>query len=360
MLNMLDYIKKQKSVDTKIIESYKDGFNITYADNQIKKVLVIATGSSLNSVLAIKNFAENICDISIDVREPFQFAEYERVPKNIDLTLAVTLNGTSLSTVRAIRKVKKNSNKPIISVTSAIDSPITKASDYVVDMLCGKEEVRYSTMGVSATIITLIMLFIDMSELDKEKKNQLLADLQIVVDEIDTVIEDSITFYNMNKSELIELNRSSVIGYGSNLGTVKEAETKFTETVKIPSQGFELEAYMHGPIFELKKDYGIFIVQQDTDYYPYARGVQLENFVEEYCDHVFNIKILSSTVGLMNSSKNLIIHNNVGREEYTPILGIIPFQIFAYFITLDKGIDLSKPVFPDFRAKLGSKIGEKD
>ncbi len=357
---MLDYIKKQRIVDTKIINSYMDGFNINYADNPPKKILVISTGSSFNSVLSIKNFAENICDISIDVREPFQFAEYERVPKDIDLTLAVTLNGTSLSTVRAIRKVKRDNDKPIISVTSDINSPITKESDYVVDMLCGKEEVRYSTMGVSATIVTLIMLLIDMSNLNKEKKNKLIVDLQMLVNEIDIVIDDSITFYKTNKSKLLGLNRSSIIGYGSNLGTVKEAETKFTETVKIPSQGFELEAYMHGPIFELKKNYGIFIVQQDTQEYSYARGIQLEKFVEKYCDNVFNIKILSNTPDLKSSSKNLIIHNNIGREEYTPILGIIPFQIFAYFITLDKGIDLSKPVFPDFRSQLGSKIGEKD
>jgi glucoselysine-6-phosphate deglycase len=34
------------------------------------------------------------------------------------------------------------------------------------------------------------------------------------------------------------------------VGVAKEFETKFTETVRVPSSGFELEAYMHGPIWK--------------------------------------------------------------------------------------------------------------
>lgn len=47
----------------------------------------------------------------------------------------------------------------------------------------------------------------------------------------------------------------------SKLGTAKEAETKLTETIRVPSQGFELEAYMHGPYLEADASHLLFFIE---------------------------------------------------------------------------------------------------
>ncbi|MGH2168387.1 glucosamine-fructose-6-phosphate aminotransferase, partial [Enterococcus faecalis] len=66
------------------------------------------------------------------------------------------------------------------------------------------------------------------------------------IQEIDSVIYKSEQFWQKTKKELTEGRRFIAIGYGPNIGTAKEFETKFTERVRLPSQGFEVEAYMDG------------------------------------------------------------------------------------------------------------------
>ena len=47
-------------------------------------------------------------------------------------------------------------------------------------------------------------------------------------------------------------------------GTAKEFETKLTETFGVPSQGFEFEAYMHGPYLEADTTHLLFFIESDN------------------------------------------------------------------------------------------------
>ena len=86
-------------------------------------------------------------------------------------------------------------------------------------------------------------------QLTKVEVEEELAKLTKAIQEIDSVIYKTEQFWQKRK----RINRGTrfiAIGYGPNIGTAKEFETKFTETVRLPSQGFEVEAYMHGPYLE--------------------------------------------------------------------------------------------------------------
>lgn len=357
MNTMLDYINEESKIAKHIIDVYKNEIPQLASLEDVKKILILATGSSYNAVLSMKLFLERDCRIILDIREPFQFAEYEEVPTDIDLVIGVSQRGTSLSTIRAVNKIKNANQVPIIAVTSILNSPLTEYVDLTVDILCGIETVGYSTMGVHATLITLCLIGIHLSNHTQNKKEEMIIELEKVVSQIDQTISISKEFYSKIQDQMNKICRFSFIGYGANLGTVKEAETKFTETVRVPSQGFELEAYMHGPIFELKKNYGVFLVQYDQESYAYERSLQLEKFTQEYCENVFVIEM--GTIFEIENER-LRIFNPSSYLSYSPILEIIPFQVFSYLSSKDRGVDLASPVFPDFRKKLGSKVGEKD
>ncbi|WP_434352524.1 SIS domain-containing protein [Trichococcus flocculiformis] len=361
---MLDYINDEAAMGRRIIAESANKLEslssiIDKQFSKISRVLIIATGSSYNASLAAKLFFEDFTGAAVEIREPFQFSEFEEVPSDVDLVLAVTQRGSSLSTINAVKKIKTETDIPVLVITSVLDSPITKLNVPIIDMNCGLETMPYSTKGVTATMLTLMLIAIEIAGNYNDSFNKEVAinKLKSSIDSFESVIRDTIKFYEENKKELDNITRYSFIGYGSNLGTVKEAETKMTETIRVPSQGFELEAYMHGPIFELKRQYGVMHIHTINSSNAYKRARDLENFVDSYCEHNF---IITNDISRKGQPKVLLVDTLNLEEVYTPLLMVIPFQVLSYLISFANDINLEKSVYSDFRVRLGSKVGEVD
>lgn len=357
MNTMLDYINQQQQVLENIMinrNTNLHNFTGIVEKAQPKRWLVLATGSSYNSVLCAKMYIEKVSKVSIELREPYNFYEYESIPEDIDLIIAVSQRGTSTSTIDAVKKVNKESKVPLVILTSIMDSPIAKLCDNVVDMGCGIETVGYSTKGVTATILTLMIMGIETTRSkDLLIENRIEGEytkLTKMVSQIPNIIKKTIQFYHTNKDRLDASKRISPLGYGPNVGTVREAETKFTETVRVPTQGLEIEAYMHGPIFELQKNSTLFFTEV-VDANPYERSRKLEMFVRRHCENIFTI----TTNKISNNESELSLGIDVD-ELLSPLLLVIPYQLFSYLISEAKGIDLSIPVYTDFKEVMQSKV----
>lgn len=361
MKTMKEYIEQEDEMGKKIIDGYKENlfsFQEIMKKTKAKKWVILATGSSYNSVLSAQMYVEKIAGVRIELKEPYNYFEYEDVNKESELIIAVSQRGTSFSTIEALKKCKRDSTAPCLVLTSILDSPITSFADQVIDIGCGIETMPYCTKGVSATILTLFLMGIVASEtldyLDEKQAQVEIGKLQALIEKIPEVIEASTEFYKKNATDLNSSQRITPIGYGPNVGTVREAETKFTETVRVPTQGLELEAYMHGPIFELNEDYHVII----TDVHPsspLARSKQLNKYLQGYCKNVYTI----TTEPKSGYRKQLGLDVEVD-ERLSPLLLVIPYQILAHYISLGKGIDLSVPVFVDFDSAMKSKVKEEE
>lgn len=308
----------------------------------IKNILILATGSSINAAQSARYFMENLLNVNIDIKEPFNYYNYEKVNENIDLVIAISQSGKSASTIYALEYVKNNSNIKTLAVTSDSDSPIGKYAEMVLNLNFGIEKVGFVTKGFSATVLNLFMLAI---LLGKEKEEYLL-EIAEVIKAIPKAVKATIEYLTVNREELKDTIRFNAVGYGSCYGTVKEFETKFTETVRCPSQGFELEAYMHGPYLEADKSHIIFYL--DNEGKLSSRLKALRNYMDSYIRK-------SITIGLNNGDINI----NIGRkinEHLAVLLLVIPVQLLSCKIAEYKGIDLGVKIFKDFDQKLKSKI----
>ena len=130
--------------------------------------------------------------------------------------------------------------------------------------------------------------------------------------------------------------------------TLKEFETKFTETVRKPSQGFELEAYMHGPYLEADSEHILFFIE--TRSVNEARSQSLKDYMTSYVG-----KTITVTTEVAKNANDLGLAVDCD-ELVSSLLLVIPFQILSYKIAKSKGIDLSQRIFDDFDHVLKSKV----
>lgn len=346
----MTYINEEPTVIKKIIKEFN--FNVV-GEKNIKRCLILATGSSYNACLAAKYYMEQTADLIISIQEPFDFLHFGKFDPLIDCVLVVSQSGRSTSTIQALDKILKTEKLPTYVLTGDLTSPITKKCCSVIDLNMGVEKVGFVTKGYIATVLNLMLFSLSIA-----CKKQRISDVEFQMEKsqlldiasfIGKIVEDTSGFFEYNKETFKSGKRFVCIGYGPNWGTAKEFETKFTETVRVPTQGFELESYMHGPYLEANKDHILFFI--DTNHKISDRLHKLREYMRPYVKACYTI-----SSGKERSFEQLALEIEKIPEKITSLFMIVPFQFLAYKISISKGIDLNKRIFDNFDEVLKSKI----
>ncbi|HDU1746357.1 TPA: glucosamine--fructose-6-phosphate aminotransferase, partial [Klebsiella pneumoniae] len=206
------------------------------------------------------------------------------------------------------------------------------------------------TRGFSATVLNLLLIALIIAR-KQEKASEVeeqhyLAELQRLVAAIPEVIVRTSRFIDRHSETLRSGERFVATGYGALVGVAKEFETKFTETVRVPSSGFELEAYMHGPYLEANARHVMLFIEDTPD----ARTRALRDYLAPSIGRAFTL-----TLGDEEDAQTLAL-NCPCEHHLAPLLLIVPVQMLAWHTAGLKGIDLAKRIFDDFDRVLKSKI----
>lgn len=347
---MLSYIKKEQNYLEKILQTYPQQFSsLTELLEHKKHWLILATGSSYNAALSAKNYLEKISEIQISIKEPYNFVNYEPVPYGTDLVIGISQSGQSTSTLAAMKKCRQNNLSALIGITSQIDKEISKVCNQTVDILIGKEQVGYVTLGFNATVLTLMLLGLQAAsinnKIDKNKENSELKEFSAIVHHINPAIKKSEDFYQDFKPIFANSPEFLTIAYGAGLGSAGEMQTKFTEVVRYPAYGWEIESFMHGPYLGIKDNYTEFFIHLNANKNILKKEKELKQFENTCTPYIFTINLGKKQEQSDGQILNLM---NVSDETKTSILAVIPFQVLSWYIAKDKGVNLSHLIFDNF------------
>ncbi|UFM70918.1 SIS domain-containing protein [Leclercia adecarboxylata] len=349
---MMTYIEEQPAALEAILGAYPQHLASVEAfarQHPVRRLLVLATGSSLNAAMCARYFFEHRFGLLVDIKEPYNFMHYEAIDPHTDMVLVVSQSGKSASTLAAMEKVQA-AGLPVFALTSDLDSPIGRRCDQVLDIHTGIEKVGFVTRGFSATVLNLLLVALTLAraqqQLDERETQDTLAALHQLAAAIPDTIARTEAFFEQHLQALQSGTRFIAIGEGALTGVAKEFETKFTETVRVPSGGFELEAYMHGPYLEANAEHVMFFIEDA----PNPRLRALRDYMSPAVNQAFLITLTDE------GEENTLALNCHLPHLLSPLLLIIPPQILAWRTACAKGIDLSVRIFDDFDRVLKSKI----
>lgn len=350
---MMTYIQEEQATLAGIISRYPNDLPVI---NDPSNWLVMATGSSINAIVSAKYYVEKLTGIRINVTEPFHFQHYEKFDNSVRVVIGVSQSGESTSTLNAIRHIRENYPVTTYGMTGNLASELATTVDHAIDLEIGEEKVGYVTKGYIATIFKFMLLGVYTARvnglLTSEQERVELDKLTTAVSCIPDVISSTEAFFKEWREEWVSSPRFTSIGYGPAVGVIKEMETKFAETVRVPSQGVELEAFMHGPYFEVNANHRMFFL--DTPGVARERLLLLKTYEQKHTDYVYTLKL-----GQSDDPRTLAIKAPVD-EFIAPLLMVIPFQILAHHIAEAKGNNLPQRIFTDFGVSVKSKTKPGD
>lgn len=270
-VTMLTYIRKTPEVVLKNIEDRK---SITkqlvdeYVNGGYKGITFVACGSSYNSCVTARYFLRKYLKAEVKVVTPFTFIHHEHDYRDGMLTVNVSQSGCSTNIIDCVL-FEKHLGEKTISLVGRKDCDVKKYSDLLIDWCVGEEKIGYATIGV-VTLVGYLMLFaLEVSlikgYIDEDEYDKTLSEMRKALEIHSQVVDETIEKYNENKEKITSCNCVYLVSSGANLGTAIEGSLKMAETNCIPCLAYEVEEYLHGPLYPVNPNTLLIFIDNNED-----------------------------------------------------------------------------------------------
>ena len=308
----------------------------------LKKIFIVACGSSYHVGVVAKYNMERLMRRPVDVMLASEFRYSDPLVDQDTLVIVISQSGETLDTMAALREAKSLGAR-ILSVVNVVGSSIARESDDVLYTWAGPEIAVATTKAYSTQLVLLDMLglyFADIiGSVGKEDYARLVEELQTLPAKMEKVLENTEEIKYLASRYF---NHSSVFYIGRNLDYALglEGSLKLKEISYIHSEAYASGELKHGTI-SLIED-GTLVVALGT-YTPLFEKA-LSNIIEV---KTRGADIVALTTESRRSDMEKTVENVLTVPDthiiLQPSLGIVPLQLFAYYVALQRGCDIDKP-----------------
>lgn len=299
----------------------------------VKYIFLAARGTSDNAGLYAKYLWGSFNKLPIALAAPSLFSLYKNPPSlKSALVLGISQSGQSPDIVKVIAE-GRNQGVPTMAITNDPESSLAKVAEYVFNTDTGPEEAVAATKTYTAQLMAIAMFSIAM-----EGDDHHLNDLKKVPDLIKEVLELDETI-----AEVVEryryMTQCVVLGRGYNYATAYEWSLKLKELAYVVAAPYSPADFQHGPMAILSHGFPVFAVV--------PKGVVFANMMKLLSKLVTERKVELVAISNEDSALKLSqIPLPIPRdlpEWLSPIVSIVPAQLFSYHLTRAKGYDTEKP-----------------
>ena len=308
----------------------------------LKKIFIVACGSSYHVGVVAKYNMERLLRRPVDVMLASEFRYADPLVDQDTLVIVISQSGETLDTMAALREAKKLGAR-ILSVVNVVGSSIARESDDVLYTWAGPEIAVATTKAYSTQLVLLDMLglyFADvLGSVSKEEYARLAEELQALPTKMEKVLENTEEIKYLASRYF---NHASVFYIGRNLDYALglEGSLKLKEISYIHSEAYASGELKHGTI-SLIED-GTLVVALGT--YTPLFDKALSNIIEVKARGADIVALTTeSRRGDMEKTVENVLTVPDTHIILQPSLGIVPLQLFAYYVALQRGCDIDKP-----------------
>ena len=308
----------------------------------LDRIFIVACGSSYHVGMVGKYNLERLLRKPVDVQLASEFRYADPLVGPNSLVIVISQSGETLDTMAALREARRLGAK-ILSIVNVVGSSIARESDDVLYTWAGPEIAVATTKAYSTQLVLLDMLGVyfakvcgSISDTEYEEiVEELLAlpvKMEAVLEDIDEIKYLASRYFNHNSIFFIGRNLDYALGL--------EGSLKLKEISYIHSEAYASGELKHGTI-SLIED-GTLVVALGT--YKLLFEKTLSNIIEVKARgaDIVALTTESKAADMRKTAENVLSVPDT-HVILQPSLGVIPLQLFAYYVALHKGCDIDKP-----------------
>ena len=319
-----------------------NGLNLQYEElHLIDRIILSACGTAWHAALVGEYMIEGAALIPVEVEYASEFRYRSPIINEGTIVFVISQSGETADTLAAVRQAKSKGARTL-TICNVVGSSIVRESDSVIYTLAGPEIGVASTKAYTAQLLTLYLFALRLASLNNRvslrTRNSFIKALRRIPSLCETILKS-------HKSINTVARRHShfgcflFLGRNINFPTALEGALKLKEISYIPAEGYAAGEMKHGPIALIDE---------------YRAVVCIVPYSKTYEKMVSNIQEIRSRKGKVIAISTLnnnqikdytdeIIYIPRIEEIFSPLLTIIPLQLIAYYIAVNRKCDVDQP-----------------
>ncbi|MEA5077436.1 MAG: SIS domain-containing protein [Anaerolineaceae bacterium] len=322
---LADLLKNQRHTVEEVARAVKQ--------RHVNYVMLAARGTSDNAGRYANYLLGSFNQLAVALATPSLFTYYQTPPQfNNALVIGISQSGQSPDIVSVLAEGKKQGCLTL-AITNIPGSPITQVADFVLDINAGPELATAATKTYSAELMVLAMLSAALSE-DETRWQELdrVAAWTSEAIKLDESLAQAAQRYRY-------MNHCVVLGRGFNYSTAFEWALKMKELTYVEAEPYSSADFMHGPIAMVQMGFPVLAVAPAGKVF----DSMLETLQQLKNELNAELVVISNEASALSLAQVPIRIPAEVPEWLTPLVGIIPAQLFAYHLTQVKGNDTEAP-----------------
>ncbi len=308
----------------------------------IRKIYIVACGSSYHVGMIGKYNLERILRRPVEVALASEFRYMDPIVDERTLVVVISQSGETLDTMAALREAKRL-GATILSIVNVVGSSIARESDQVLYTWAGPEIAVATTKAYSTQLAVLNLLGLYMARIlgtmEEAEYRAVLEEMLLLPGKLETILadKDDIQYY---ASQYFNHNSVFFIGRNVDYALGLEGSLKLKEISYIHSEAYASGELKHGTISLIEE--GTLVVALGT--YGKLFDKAMSNIVEVKARGGDVLALTTENHGQeMAKTANAVITIPETHPLLLPSLGVVPLQLFAYYVALMRGCDIDKP-----------------
>ena len=314
----------------------------------LQRINIVASGTSRHAGMAGQFMIQDLANVPVDVDYASEFEYRNPLICRNELTIVITQSGETADTTAAQRQAKLKGSRTI-AISNVMDSTIAREADGVLYTHAGPEISIASTKAFTAQMAVLFLFAVYLGQvrgkLTTEQVRHIIRELLELPAKTETVLESASELKNL-ADQYHEVADFLFLGRAIHYPIAMDGALKLKEVSYVHAEGYPTGETKHGPNALIDENLPVVIVATcDRN----DRGSVLR-----YEKNVANIKgfkqqaarviaIASDGDDNMRKLADHTIFIPQTPELLSPILEIIPLQLFAYYMAVRKGLDVDRP-----------------
>ena len=308
----------------------------------ISRIFVVACGSSDHVGMVSKYNWERLLRRPVEVCLASEFRYCDPLVDDYSLVIFISQSGETLDTMAALREAKRLGGRTL-AVVNVVGSSIAREADNVLYTWAGPEIAVATTKAYSTQLALMDMIALYLGDLlgtvSHEEYTAILHELETLPEKLQTVL-DSTEDVKYFASRYFNHNSIFFIGRNLDYAMGLEGSLKLKEISYIHSEAYASGELKHGTISLIEP--GTLVIALGT--YAPLFDKAMSNVVEVKAR---GAEVLALTTEpfreKMERTADATVAVPAAHAVVQPSLGVVPLQLFAYYVALQRGCDIDKP-----------------
>jgi glucosamine--fructose-6-phosphate aminotransferase (isomerizing) len=314
----------------------------------LRRINIVASGTSRHAGMAGQYMIQDLVNLPVDVDYASEFEYRNPLIGRSELTIVITQSGETADTTAAQREAKAKGSRTI-AISNVVGSTIARDADGVIYTNAGPEISIASTKAFTAQMACLFLFAVYLGQarkqVDRDQVRQHIRALLEIPDKVAKVLASAPDCERL-ADRYHESDDFLFLGRAIHYPVAMDGALKLKEVSYVHAEGYPTGETKHGPNALIDESLPVVIIatcdRNDAgSVLRYEKNLaNIKGFREQSSPVIAIASEGDTEIGRLTDQ---IIFVPQASELLSPILEIVPLQLFAYYMAVKRGLDVDRP-----------------